>query len=163
MVAFLISYLVGTDAVELTGTYQRDGDRIIQSWTLPAVPGRRFGPEKSVYVLTSRSTFSGGEALAFDLQRLGRAKVVGERTRGGAHPRVGIRLHPHLEATIPIARAVDPVSGGNWEGTGISPDAEVAADLALDRAYREALTTVASGKGSGTTDARAALLAASGA
>ncbi|MGI8691709.1 MAG: S41 family peptidase [Geodermatophilaceae bacterium] len=47
-----------------------------------------------MYVLTSGATFSGGEALAYDLQQLGRATVVGERTRGGAHPRRGFRVQP---------------------------------------------------------------------
>ncbi|MFF3301517.1 S41 family peptidase [Streptomyces sp. NPDC002908] len=32
---------------------------------------------------TSNHTFSAAEELAYDLQQLGRAAVVGERTRGG--------------------------------------------------------------------------------
>ncbi|MBA2552497.1 MAG: hypothetical protein H0V10_02120, partial [Geodermatophilaceae bacterium] len=64
------------------------------------------------------------EALPYDLQQLGRATVVGERTRGGAHPRRGFRVHAHLEATIPVARAVSPISGSNWEGSGLTPDVE---------------------------------------
>jgi len=95
-----------------------------------------------VYVLTSGATFSGGEALAYDLQRLGRATVVGERTRGGAHPRRGFRVHAHLEATIPVARAVSPISGSNWEGSGLTADVEVPADVALETAYRRALNDV---------------------
>ena len=41
---------------------------------------------KPVYVLTSSFTFSGGEALAYDLRALGLARLVGETTGGGAHP-----------------------------------------------------------------------------
>src|SRR4029079_3846467 len=39
-----------------------------------------------VYVLTSKYTFSGGEDFAYSVQALGRAKIVGEVTGGGAHP-----------------------------------------------------------------------------
>lgn len=104
---------------------------------MPVRKARRPWPGRS-----PRTTFSGGEQLAYDLQQHGRATVVGERTRGGAHPRRGFRVTAHLEATIPVARAVHPVSGTNWEGTGITPDVEVAADRAYDAAYRLALTQV---------------------
>ena len=76
-------------------------------------------------MLTSATTFSGGEELSYDLQQLARATIVGERTRGGAHPREGFRVHPHLQATILVARGVSPASGTNWEGTGVTPDIEV--------------------------------------
>lgn len=85
-VAFVISYLWDEEPTQVTGLRQRR-EGIRQSWTLGYVPGRRFGKAKPVYVLTSAATFSGGEAVAYDLQQLGRATLVGEPTRGGAHPR----------------------------------------------------------------------------
>ena len=136
MVAFLCSYLFGDEPVHLIDIFERADDRTKQCWTLPYVPGRRFGPTKPVYLLTSGTTFSGAEDLCFDLQELRRATVVGERTGGGAHPREGFRVHPHLEATIPIARAISPRSGTNWESTGVIPDIEVTADQAFDVAVR---------------------------
>ena len=102
------------------------------------MPGVRFGTTKPVYVLTSGNTFSGGEELAYDLQQLRRATVVGERTKGGAHPRTGHRLHPHLELTVPTGRAINPVSGTNWEGVGVVPDVAVPADRALTVAHEQA-------------------------
>nr|WP_318219435.1 S41 family peptidase [Streptomyces sp. SCL15-6] len=101
----------------------------------PHLLGTRFGGTKPVYVLTSSHTFSAAEELAYDLQQLGRAVVVGERTRGGAHPREGWTVHPHLDASIPIGRAVNPASGTNWEGTGVQPDVSCAPGDALDRAH----------------------------
>jgi C-terminal processing protease CtpA/Prc len=85
-VALVCSYLFDepTHLITISG---RDGSRTFQSWTLPYVPGSRFGGVKPIWVLTSSSTFSGGEELAYDLQQHGRATIVGERTRGGAHPR----------------------------------------------------------------------------
>ena len=134
MVAWLSSYLFGRNPVELTGLRERG--RLTQSWTLPHVPGARFGADKPVFVLTSSVTFSGGEQLSYDLQRLGRATVVGEPTRAGAHGRQGFRVHPHLEATVPVAAAVDPVTGGNWEQIGVTPDVVVDAEDARDVAHQ---------------------------
>ncbi len=145
MVAFLCSYLCGREPVELSRLYERGEEH--QSWTLPFVPGRRFGAAKPVYVLTSAATFSGGEQLAYDLQQITRATVVGERTKGGANAREGFRLTDHLEATISVARAVSPRTGGNWEGTGVAPDIAVSAERARDRAYRLALERVAASGG----------------
>ncbi|WP_344406282.1 S41 family peptidase [Streptomyces longisporus] len=132
-VAFVCSYLLD-ERTHLNTMYARVGDRHDQSWTLPHVPGARFGGTKPVHVLTGPGTFSAAEELAYDLQQLGRATVVGESTRGGAHPREGWTVHPNLEATIPVARAVNPVSGTNWEGTGVLPDVPCPAPDALDRA-----------------------------
>jgi hypothetical protein len=148
MVAMLCTYLFGAEPVHLIDMISRpaaDGTaEVRQSWTMPFAPGRRFGPDKPVFVLTSGTTFSGGEELAYDLQQLGRATVVGERTRGGAHPVEGFRIRPHLQATIPIARSLSPVSGGNWEGTGVLPDIPVAASDALDAACQRARSGVLS-------------------
>ncbi|MGW6913794.1 S41 family peptidase [Kitasatospora sp. NPDC054939] len=132
-VAFICGYLLD-GRTHLNTMVSRQGEVAEQSWTPPFVPGARFGGSKPLYVLTSAQTFSGGEELAYDLQQLGRAQVVGEATRGGAHPREGWTVHPHLELTVPIARGVNPVSGTNWEGTGVQPDVPCEAGEALDRA-----------------------------
>ncbi len=146
IVALLCTYLVDEES-HLNDMFIRDpdGDHTIQSWTLPYVPGPRFGGTRPVYVLTSVTTFSGGEELAYDLQQLGRATIVGERTGGGAHPRIGLRLHPHLEASIPVGRSIHPVTGTNWEGVGVSPDIAVPADDALTIAHQRARAAVDQG------------------
>ncbi|MEU3344557.1 S41 family peptidase [Streptomyces sp. NPDC006700] len=138
-VAFVCSYLLD-ERTHLNTMHWRESERREQYWSLPHVPGARFGGSKPLYVLTSGSTFSGGEELVYDLQQLGRATVVGEATGGGAHPREGWTVHPHLEATIPVGRAVNPVSGTNWEGTGVRPDVACPAAEALDRAHALALS-----------------------
>ena len=157
MTVFVASYLWDHDRVQLCGLRERHDTAPRQLWTLPYVPGRRFGKTKPVYVLTSAITFSGGEHLSYDLQRLGRATVVGERTRGGAHSRVGFPVHPHLEATISVAESVNPVTGGNWEGTGVRPDIEVIASQARDTAYRLALQAVIAAGTSSAAEASSAL------
>ena len=159
MAAFLISYLWDHEPVQLTGLQERQDDRPRQSWTLPYVPGRRFGKTKPVYVLTSAATFSGGEQLAHDLQQLGRAVLIGEPTRGGGHAREGFRVHPHLEATISVAAAVSPVSGTSWEGTGVTPGIPTPAAQARDKAHRLALEQVITADGPQSAEARSALTA----
>ena len=160
MAVFLISYLWDHEPAQLTGLRERQDNQVKQAWTLPYVPGRRFGKTKPVYVLTSATTFSGGEQLSYDLQQLGRATIVGERTRGGAHAREGFPVHPHLEATISVAEAVNPKTGGNWEGTGVAPDIQTTAAQARDTAYELALRDVIAAGGAAAAEADAALAAA---
>jgi hypothetical protein len=143
-VALVCSYLLD-EPTHLNTFYTREDESYHQFWSLPHVPGTRFGGAKPVYVLTSGTTFSGAEELSYDLQQLGRATIVGETTGGGAHPRRGFTVHPHLEATIPTARAINPVSGTNWELVGVVPDIDIPADEALDRAHREALVKLGRG------------------
>jgi hypothetical protein len=159
MPPFIVSYLWGRDPVQLSGLRERKDNLLRQAWTLPYVPGRCFGKDKPVYVLTSAATFSGAEQLSYDLQQLGRATIVGEPTRGGAHAREGFRIHPHLEATISVAVAVDPRTGGNWEGTGVTPDIKTTADRARDTAYERALRDVVTADGTAAAEARDALAA----
>ena len=108
-------------------------------------------------MLTSSATFSGGEQVSYDLQQLARATIIGERTKGGANAREGFRVQAHLEATIPVARGVNPISGTNWEGTGVTPDIEVPAEHARHRAYQLALAHVATLPGNIAAEARQAL------
>ncbi|MEU4114893.1 S41 family peptidase [Kitasatospora sp. NPDC028055] len=141
-VAFACGYLLDR-RTHLNTLLSRQGEVAEQSWTPPFVPGARFGGSKPLYVLTSGNTFSAGEELAYDLQQLGRAEVVGEATRGGAHPREGWTVHPNLELSVPVARALNPVSGTNWEGTGVRPDVPCDPDAALDRALALAVARLA--------------------
>jgi len=134
-VAYFLTYLLPPET-HLNDVYDRTTGTTTQYWTLPYVPGPRYGTERPVYVLTSRHTFSGGEELAYDLRHTGRATLVGEVTAGGAHPRIGVRLHPHLEASIPVARSINPITGTDWEGTGVEPHVATAAEDALDAALR---------------------------
>jgi len=155
MAAFLVSYLWDHEPAQLTGLRERKDNQLKQAWTLPYVPGRRFGKAKPVYALTSATTFSGGEQLSYDLQQLGRATIIGERTGGGAHAREGFPVHPHLEATISVAEAVNPKTGGNWEGTGVVPDIQTSAGQARDTAYELALQGVIAAGGAAASGATA--------
>ncbi|HEY2308092.1 MAG TPA: hypothetical protein VGI05_19640, partial [Streptosporangiaceae bacterium] len=74
----------------------------------------------------------------------------------GAHAREGFMVHPHLEATISVAAAVNPKTGGNWEGTGVAPDIKTTAGRARDIAYERALQDVVTADGTAAAEAREA-------
>lgn len=137
-VVFLASYLFPDGEVHLSDFIEGPNGPTRQYWTYPYVPGVRY-LDRPVYVLTSSITFSGGEALAYDLQAQGRAIVVGEATRGGAHPSEIVPLTGQIELRLPVARSINPVTGGNWEGAGVQPNISVPAPDALDVARKAAL------------------------
>jgi C-terminal processing protease CtpA/Prc len=139
MVARFSSYLFGEEPVHLNDIYSREGDRIEHFWTLPDVPGVRYGPEKPVFVLTSNRTFSGAEDFSYSLQALKRAVIVGETTRGGAHTCRVVALVGRFRMLLPDGYAVNPITHTNWEETGVIPDVAVDAASALDVAYTLAL------------------------
>lgn len=113
MVALISSYLLDEEEpVHLNSLYWREYDFTQQYWTLPYVPGKRFG-DIPIYVLTSKDTFSAGEEFAYNLKTSQRATVVGEITMGGAHPGSPYRIHPHFEVFIPVGRAINPITDQN--------------------------------------------------
>lgn len=144
MVAFICSYLFGEEPVLLNSFYLRTEELPQQSWTMPYVPGKRFG-DKPIYVLTSKDTFSGGEEFCYNLKTRQRATLIGEATGGGAHLVEIHRLHAHFEALISKGRPVNPITGTNWEGSGVLPDIPVAQEQAFQVAYRMALQSIIQG------------------
>ncbi|MBI4263131.1 MAG: S41 family peptidase [Acidobacteria bacterium] len=102
------------------------------------MPGPRFA-ERDVYVLTSRRTFSAAEDFAYALKNLGRATIIGEVTGGGAHAGGPRRVHDHFFVFVPSARTTSPITGTDWEDTGVVPDIAVSAAKALAAAHLSAL------------------------
>jgi Peptidase family S41/N-terminal domain of Peptidase_S41 in eukaryotic IRBP len=145
MVALLTTYLFDQEIVHLNNMYFRQGEKTQQFWTLPYVPGSRFGGKKPVYVLTSSRTFSGAEEFTYNLQQLKRATIIGETTAGGANPGDWFSLSPHFAVFIPTGRAVNPISQDNWEGRGVVPDIAVPQEEAFEVALIAALTAVSEG------------------
>lgn len=131
-------YLLDAGGQPLSGRYDRPSDTSYANVSPIWVPGRRFGGAKPLYILVSRKTFSAAEAVAYDLQALKRAIIVGERTGGGAHPFEYRRVHPHFALDLPEGKSVNPITGGNWQGVGVKPDIEVAAGDALQTALAHA-------------------------
>jgi len=136
-VLLLCSYFFDEPA-QLSDRYNRSEGTIHQSWTQAFVTGQRM-VDKDLYILTSSRTFSAPEALAYDMQVLKRATIVGEQTGGGAHGTTSFGITDHFSARIPFSRAINPVTKSDWEGTGVKPDVAVRADRALLVAHLMAL------------------------
>jgi hypothetical protein len=135
------SYLFPEEPTHFSDIFDASTGETRQFWSYPYLPGSRY-LDRPVYVLTSSRTFSGGEDLCYTLQSLGRAEVIGETTGGGAHPTRPFRISAAVHIGIPHARSISPVTGTNWQGTGVVPDTPTPADQAYDVAYAKALRHV---------------------
>jgi hypothetical protein len=131
MLTFLASYLFDGWQQQLSGIYWRGSGETVPAWTSSYVPGKRFGKDKPVYVLTSSKTVSAAEGFAYDLQAAKRATIVGEVTVGGANPGNIFRAGDHFRMQVAQGRAINPITKTNWEGMGVKPDIPVRAELAL--------------------------------
>jgi peptidase S41-like protein len=140
-VLYWCSYLVDEKPVHLNDIYHADTGETRQFWTLPYLPGTRY-IDRPVYVLISSHTFSGGEEWCYNLQALGRAELIGETTGGGAHPTRPFPISSAVHIGIPFARSINPITGTNWQGTGVIPDVAVPEAEAFDVAYGKALQHV---------------------
>lgn len=136
-IPFIASYLFDKP-VHLNDLYWRKGNITQQQWTYAHVPGKRY-LHKPVYVLTSKATFSGAEELAYDLQSLKRAMLLGGVTGGGANSGGDVTLAPHFSVFMPSGTAINPVTKTNWEGTGVVPDSIMNPNMALHAATMAAL------------------------
>ena len=135
MVAYICSYLFA-ERTHLNDLYNRKEDKTTEFWTKD-VPGPRLA-KQPVFVLTSKRTFSGAEEFTYNLKNLKRATIIGETTGGGAHPVSGHRIDDHFGIGVPFARAINPITKTNWEGTGVEPDIKVPASEALEVAKKMA-------------------------
>lgn len=142
MIQLLSSYFFDT-VTHLNSFYYRKSDSIQQFWTSAFVSGPRLA-KADLYILTANRTFSAAEEFTYNMKNLKRATIVGETTGGGAHP---VDDHPfknlQIVARVPYGRAINPITGTNWEGVGVKPDIDVPAAKALDVAYTDALKKAA--------------------
>jgi hypothetical protein len=137
-VAVYVSYLSEGEAFVVNTFHWREGGRV-EEFKTTELGDLAYGTQKPVFVLTSPMTFSGGEELAYDLQALKRAVIVGEVTGGGANPVTPVVLGHQFVVLMPFAQGINPITGSNWEQTGVSPDVRVIAAAALSRAHALAL------------------------
>ncbi len=135
-IRFITSYFFDAPT-HLNSLYWREGDRTEAFWTDAVVDGKQR-PDVPIFVLTSNRSFSGAEEFAYNLRTRERATLVGETTRGGANPGGIFPLNERFGIFIPTGRAINPVTGTNWEGAGVEPHIKVPAAEALDVALEKA-------------------------
>lgn len=138
----LISSYFFAEPVHLNDLYFRAANKTENYWTLPYVPGPK-SVNADLYILTSARTFSGAEEFTYNMKNLKRATVIGETTGGGAHPTQPMIVQKDFILRVPFARAINPYSKTNWEGTGVAPDIAVPAAEAFNRAYAMAVEKLA--------------------
>lgn len=132
MAQFIASYFL-PEKTQLNSVYWRENDRMMESWTLNKVPGKRL-LNVPLFVLTSDITFSVAEAFSYDLKTRKRATFVGEVTGGGANPGGSFEINERFSIFISTGRAINPVTKTNWEGIGVKPDVNVKAEQAFEKA-----------------------------
>ena len=139
--ATLLSSYFFSEPVHLSDRVGRGPTDLRQYWTYAVVPGPRY-LDKPVYILSGPRTFSAAEGFAYDLQAQKRAKIIGEKTRGGANMAARLLLSSRFGVIMPVARIRNAVTGANWEG-GLNPDVPTSAPLALTTAHLAALEAIA--------------------
>ncbi|MGB2696765.1 MAG: S41 family peptidase [Candidatus Zixiibacteriota bacterium] len=135
----LISSYLFKEPVHLNSLYFPKSDSIWQLWTQAYVEGPRL-TEVDIYILSSSYTFSGAEEFTYNLKNLKRATIIGEITGGGANWwDYKIFKNLNIGIALPHGRPISPITGANWEGTGVTPDIPVPQEKALDVAHLQAL------------------------
>jgi len=76
-----------------------------------------------VAVLTSSNTASAAEAISYILKHNGVATIIGEVTSGGGHTADIFEVgNQKFLIMISIGSIINPITGTNWQGTGVIPD-----------------------------------------
>lgn len=133
----LLGYVLPAGTL-LSRSYDRNGTLVEERAVRSAIPGVPFGADVPVYVLTSGRTGSAAEGLAYTLKHMGRAVVIGEVTRGAAHPSEEVVVNDYFRVSIPFRRSENVRTGTDWEGVGVIPQIAVPAEGALEAAVGDA-------------------------
>lgn len=138
---FLMSYFV-PDGTVVGEAWNRKTNRTA---IVRISRGREAGPvfEMPLYILVSERTASAAEGLAYALQQLKRAVVVGRPTKGLANPGERFPIDDRFFIMVPTTLVKNAVSGTNWEGSGVAPDIVIEPGKALTQAMAEALAALA--------------------
>lgn len=141
MIQLLTSYFFD-EPKHLNSFYIRRTDTIEQFWTQGHVSGPRL-TATDVYILTSEFTFSAAEEFSYNFKNLKRGMIVGDTSGGGAHPNEFVHWRNlNVTMSIPFGKAINPITGTNWEGTGVIPDIPCPTNMALDVAHHDAMKKI---------------------
>ena len=134
MVQFLASHFLALGQPVLLNTFlSPDEEQPRELWSLPSHPaGNR--PDIPVVILTSGNTGSAAEALPYHMQAMERATIIGSSTAGAGNIGGVFLTDEGFSLFIATAGSRNPITGTNWEGTGVIPDIEVESAEALNRA-----------------------------
>lgn len=139
MVGYLVSAFTPPGA-ELYNTFHHrdtvDSERPKESYPNPRL-------DVPLYILIDGRTASAAESTAYTLQAAKRAIVVGEPSAGAANPGGEFPAGDGFFVFISTSTTVNPITGTNWEDSGVKPDVLTApGGNALERAEILALENV---------------------
>jgi C-terminal processing protease CtpA/Prc len=123
--------------VKFSDLFDRSTGKTIEVWSDKNTGGIRY--TKPLYVLVNKMTASAGEAPAYVLQAYKRSITIGEPTYGIANMGNFFRVNDHFNSFIPYAQGRNPVTGTNWEKTGVVPEVKVSSATALQKAHTLAI------------------------
>jgi hypothetical protein len=119
MVKYICSYFF-KEKTHLNDYYDRHTSTN-QYFTTPTASSATFAL-MPVYILVNNHTYSAAEEFAYDLQSLHRATIIGQTTGGAAHWVSSNSISNGFIGNIPFRKAINPVTGKNWEKTGVRPN-----------------------------------------
>lgn len=137
-IPYIVSYFTEAEPlIHIDSIYDRPSNTTTPLFTMPDLLGQRYGATKSIIVLTSKNTKGIAEDVAYCLQNLKRATIVGEKTAGGSVKIDKFKAgDSDFYVTVPTAKSINPITGSTWEVTGVTPDVEVNAEDALATAIK---------------------------
>ena len=141
LVQYIISYFTDYESIHLYDFENPRKKTIEQTWTIPFI-GRQHHPNKLLYILTSHRSASAAEDLAYTLQSIKRATIIGETTRGAANAPEIYDVAGILDVEIPTYRPVNVQTQSNWEQTGVIPDIQQNQENALETAHLHAISSL---------------------
>lgn len=152
MVGYLVGHFV-REGANVYNTFKSRGPDRSEAPSDPPKTGRRL--DVPLYVLVSGRTGSGAESFAYTLQAAKRATIVGEASAGGANPGGMAPVGDGFAVFVSSGSPVNPITGKNWEGSGVVPDVTARPSDALLKAEQLALAKVLEGPGSALAKAEA--------
>ncbi|XP_076616651.1 retinol-binding protein 3 isoform X1 [Chaetodon auriga] len=137
-VPYIVSYFTETEPqIHIDSVYDRPSNTTTKLFSMSTLLGERYGITKPLIILTSKNTKGIAEDVAYCLQNLKRATIVGEKTAGGSVKVDKFRVgDTDFYVTVPTAKSINPITGSTWEITGVTPDVEVNAEDALATAIK---------------------------
>ncbi|CAJ1080592.1 retinol-binding protein 3 [Xyrichtys novacula] len=137
-IPYIVSYFTAAEPqIHIESVYDRPSDTTTKLLSMGTLLGQRYSTTKPLIILTSKNTKGIAEDVAYSLQSLKRATVVGEKTAGGSVKVEKFKVSDtDFYVTLPTAKAINPITGSSWEVSGVTPDVEVNAEDALATAIK---------------------------
>ncbi|TDG98319.1 hypothetical protein EPR50_G00217070 [Perca flavescens] len=137
-VSYIVSYFTAAEpTIHIDSIYDRPSNTTTKVLSMSTLLGERYDITKPLIILTSKNTKGIAEDVAYCLQNLKRATIVGEKTAGGSVKVDKIKVaDSDFYISVPTAKSVNPITHSSWEVTGVTPDVEVNAEDALATAIK---------------------------